>query len=139
MKTQTLALLAGLLWLIAGINVCKIGMETWLELEGTTSSNTLMLIIGCVLTLAAFSMMFVKMVFKNIRRIQQIEAPKRRVWDMMSVRSYIIMAFMITLGITLRHSPAIPPAFIASFYTGLGTALSLAGITYFLQLFTIND
>lgn len=70
------------------------------------------------------------MLFKNVQRIKQIEAGKRRVWDMMPVKSYIIMAFMITLGFMLRRCPAIPLSFIASFYVGLGTALGLAGIIY---------
>lgn len=119
-------MLAGIVWLVAGLNVCKIGITTWMSLPNTTIIMT----VGSLLTLAAFSAMFVKMVFKNFRRIQQIDVERRKVWHMMSVKSYIIMAFMITLGITLRHSPYVPAQFIASFYVGLGSALSLAGLTY---------
>ena len=48
----------------------------------------------------------------------------------MPVKSYAIMAFMITLGVLLRKCPAIAPSFIASFYVGLGLALSVAGVIY---------
>jgi magnesium-transporting ATPase (P-type) len=81
-------------------------------------------------TLLLFSTMFVKMLFKNVRRIRRIEVDKRRLWHMMPVKSYAIMAFMITFGILLRNCPAIPSAFIASFYVGLGSALMVAGTVY---------
>ena len=74
--------------------------------------------------------MFVKMLFKNVRRIRTIDEGKRRVWHMMPLRSYLIMAFMITLGVLLRRCPAIAPSFIASFYVGLGSALMLTGAIY---------
>ena len=71
MRTKSLAFLAGIIWLTAGFNVCRIG-----------------------------------------------------------VVSYLIMIFMITFGVLLRRCPAVPAAFIASFYVGLGSALALAGVIY---------
>ena len=78
--------------------------------------------------------MFVKILFKNVRRIRRIEVDKRRLWHMMPVKSYAIMAFMITFGILLRNCPEIPSAFIASFYVGLGSALMVAGTVYIFAL-----
>ena len=40
------------------------------------------------------------------------------------------MAFMMTFGIGLRVSGLCPDLFIAVFYTGLGTALFLAGASF---------
>ena len=128
MRVRTLLLLDGIIWLIAGVNVCKIGVGTWMTLEG----NTLWMVIGCLATFVAFATMFVRMVFKNVRRIEQIEEGHRRVWDMMSVRSYLIMAFMIALGVALRQFSLVPEVFIGSFYTGLGGALAMAGLGYLL-------
>lgn len=125
MRTSTLLFIVGIIWLVAGINVCKIGVECWLMSEGSA-----LLVLACILTFAAFGTMFIRMVFKNIRRIEEIDVQKRRVWDMMSVRSYLIMGFMITLGIILRRSALTPIWFIAFFYTGLGAALAAAGLTY---------
>lgn len=135
MKTKTLTLIDGLIWLVTGINVCKIGVGAWMSLDTTS----VFMIIGCIVTLLLFSAMFVKMLFKNVRRIQKIEIDKRRIWDIMPIKSYVIMAFMITLGILLRHCPAIPLSFIASFYVGLGTALSLAGIIYLSAILCPKD
>lgn len=135
MKTKTLTLIDGLIWLVAGINVCKIGVGAWMSLDTTS----VFMIIGCIVTLLLFSAMFVKMLFKNVRRIQKIEIDKRRIWDIMPIKSYVIMVFMITLGILLRQCPAIPLSFIASFYVGLGTALSLAGIIYLSAILCPKD
>lgn len=126
MKTKSLTFIAGLIWLIAGFNVCRIGVTTWMNLEATSA----LMVIGSVMTMLLFSAMFVRMLFKNVDRIRQMETEKRKVWDMMPLKSYIIMAFMITFGILLRNCPVIAPSFIASFYVGLGTALIVAGGIY---------
>lgn len=46
------------------------------------------------------------------------------------VKSFIIMAVMMTGGITLRFSGWAPEVFIAVFYTGLGASLLLAGVLF---------
>ena len=46
------------------------------------------------------------------------------------LRSFLIMAVMMTGGIYLRASGLAPERFIAGFYTGLGAALLLAGILF---------
>ena len=126
MRTKSLAFLAGIIWLIAGFNVCRIGVVSWMSTDTTTA----VMVIGCIATMFVFSRMFVKMLFKNVRRIRDIEIEKRKLWDIMPVKSYLIMAFMITFGVLLRRCPAVPAAFIASFYVGLGSALTLAGVIY---------
>lgn len=126
MKTNHLLIIDGIVWLIAGVNVVKLGVEAWIGLDCTT----LLMVLGSLITLAAFSTMFVRMVLKNERRIATIPRPQRHVWNCMPLRSFLIMVFMITLGVTLRRSPHVPREFIAFFYVGLGLALSAAGIVY---------
>lgn len=46
------------------------------------------------------------------------------------VKSFIIMAVMMSGGIYLRASSFVPERFIAVFYTGLGSSLLLAGILF---------
>lgn len=126
MKTKSLAFIAGIIWLIAGFNVCRIGVVSWTHIDNTS----VLMIMGCMVTMFLFSNMFVKILFKNVRRIRDIDANKRKVWHIMPVKSYVIMAFMITFGILLRSCPAIPLSFIASFYVGLGASLMIAGLLY---------
>ena len=33
MKTKSLTLIAGTIWLLAGFNVCRIGVVSWMDLE----------------------------------------------------------------------------------------------------------
>lgn len=135
MQTKLLTTIDGIIWLVAGVNVVRIGVCTWSALPSTT----LPMMVGCLLTLAAFSTMFVKMVFKNVRRIQHIPYSHRHLWDCMPLRSFLVMAFMITLGITLRHLPSVPRSFIAWFYVGLGIGLSAAGAVYLSTLFWLKE
>ena len=51
------------------------------------------------------------------------------------VKSFIIMAVMMTGGIWLRSSGVAPDRFIAFFYTGLGIALALAGVGFLVHYF----
>lgn len=135
MKTQWLAFMAGIIWLAAGFNVCRIGVEAWRALTATTAG----MVLGSLATLVLFSVMFVKMLFKNVRRIGRIYPAYRRIWHLMPLRSYLVMAVMITLGIILRSCQAVPRTFIASFYVGLGGALMLAGAVYLSALFCPKD
>ena len=135
MKTQWLAFMAGIIWLAAGFNVCRIGVEAWRALTATTAG----MVLGSLATLVLFSVMFVKMLFKNVRRIGRIYPAHRRIWHLMPLRSYLVMAVMITLGIILRSCQAVPRTFIASFYVGLGGALMLAGAVYLSALFCPKD
>lgn len=126
MRTKSLAFLAGIIWLAAGFNVCRIRVVSWMS----TDATTVVMILGCIATMVVFSRMFVRMLFQNVQRIREIELEKRKLWDIMPVKSYLIMIFMITFGVLQRRCPAVPAAFIASFYVGLGSALALAGVIY---------
>lgn len=92
MKTKSLAFIAGIIWLIAGFNVCRIGVVSWMSLDTISP----FMIIGSIISLILFSIMFVKMLFKNVKRIRKIDIRKRKMWDVMPVKSYVIMIFMIT-------------------------------------------
>ncbi|MHC5879305.1 hypothetical protein ACYT69_10295, partial [Streptococcus pyogenes] len=54
----------------------------------------------------------------------------RPFWDFFDLKCYLIMAFMMGGGIWLRTSGLAPISFIAFFYTGLGSALTLTGILF---------
>ena len=74
---RTLLLIAGLVWIIAGANILRIGIITFFDVKG-----------------------------------------------------WLIMGFMITLGILVRKLHLLPTSFIAVFYTGLSSALILTGILF---------
>lgn len=47
------------------------------------------------------------------------------------MKSFIIMAFMMSFGIIVRVNNLASESFIAFFYTGLGFALLLSGLKFF--------
>ena len=75
-------------------------------------------------------MVFKKLVVKHTVRIHQYETEKQYFWNFFDLKSFCIMAFMMTLGIVIRSFHLMPDVFIAVFYTGLGLALMSAGVKF---------
>ena len=131
-SNRTLVLIASIVWLIAGINVLAIGLSEY---------NEYLTIINVILSLIVFSIfyfaIFRKMVFKHTDRIASYKE-NQYFWMFFDLKSFIIMAVMITLGIYLRVSGVASNHFIAVFYTGLGPALTLAGIFFGIKFVIFN-
>lgn len=77
--------------------------------------------------------MFTGVVRKYTERILGIPESRTSIFRTFSVKGYLIIAFMITLGITLRRIPQVPDSFIAWFYCGLGPGLFSAGIRFIVR------
>lgn len=73
---------------------------------------------------------FGRLVKKHSRRIAAYVDEKQFFWNFFDLKSFAIMAFMMTGGIWLRSSGLAPQRFIAVFYSGLGASLLLAGILF---------
>lgn len=125
-STEKLLLVAGCVWIVAGGNIANIGI-------GVVSHEYLAWWV-LALTLAVFVLfhgfVFQKLVRKHTERIRGFEEDRKHVWHFFDRRSYIIMAVMMGGGIALRASGILPDWFIAFFYTGLGLALTVAGISF---------
>ena len=75
-----------------------------------------------------------KLVKKHSTRITAYEEERQFFFKFFDVKSFAIMAFMMTGGIALRSSGIAPERFIAVFYTGLGASLLLAGVLFGVNL-----
>lgn len=128
-KKRTLLATAGCVWLIAGFNVARLGILSYLGLHQITAINILL----SAVVFCAFGFMFFKMALKHTRRIRNYSEIYRPIWYFFDLKSYIIMAVMMSGGIWLRYSGLVPDIFIAVFYTGLGCALTLAGILFWIM------
>lgn len=126
-RKKTLVLIAGIVWLIAGFNVARIGIAAY---AGYETAWHILLSIG---VFCIFGMMFFRMSMKHIARILSYEAEIHSVFRFFDLKSYGIMAFMMTGGIWLRYSNLVPMSFIAVFYSGLGMALAMAGVIFIVQ------
>lgn len=127
--------IAGCVWLLAGVNVARLGILSY----GKIPQIGILHILLSIAVFCAFGLMFFKMSIKHTRRIKGYEEAFRPVWHFFDLRSYIIMAFMMGGGIWLRSSGLVPDVFVAVFYTGLGCALSLAGVLFWSMFFRFRE
>ncbi|MGM9546206.1 MAG: hypothetical protein ACI3VI_06465 [Vescimonas sp.] len=134
-KKRTLLAVAGCVWLIAGINVARLGILSYGKLPQIRALYMLLsLAVFC-----AFGLMFFKMSIKHTKRIKGYEEEFRPVWHFFDLKAYIIMAVMMGGGIWLRASGLVPDVFIAVFYTGLGCALALAGVLFWIAFIRFHE
>ncbi|MCR5415345.1 MAG: hypothetical protein K6E79_00945 [Pseudobutyrivibrio sp.] len=122
--------IAGIIWMIAGFNVVRLGIISYKLVRVRWYLPLLSLII-----FGLFGRMFYKMAVKHGKRIMGYEEEYRPVWNFFDVKSYIIMAIMMGGGIGLRNAGFFPDVFVAFFYTGLGCALFLAGVCFEILFF----
>lgn len=127
-KKHTLLFIAGIVWLIAGFNILKIGIEAYKPYLSILNFGLSLLIF-----LIFWLMIFKKLVFKHTTRISNFTEDFHFFLKFFDKKSFLIMFFMIFLGISLRKFHLAPDIFIAIFYTGLGSSLFLAGITFLIN------
>lgn len=124
----------GILWIGAGTNILLTGIRTW----SSSSFNALLIAALAVLVFVAFHRMFSSMVRKNVARVHAMQEERAFILRMMPVRTWIILIFMMSLGITLKLTGIAPAFFIAFFYCGLGSALTEAGLRYVISGLTFS-
>ena len=105
---QVLLITAGIVWIIAGANLLRIGIVTWLN----------------------DSRVFRKLYYKHTRRIEQKKKEKNCPFSFFDAKGWIVMCFMIAMGITIRSLHLLPDTFISVFYTGLSLALMFTGVLF---------
>lgn len=59
--------------------------------------------------------MFARVIKKNSRRILAMPQPRAPFYRFLDLKGYIVIAFMMTLGVAFRHVGPIPDAFFAFF------------------------
>ena len=133
MKKQPLIAVAGVVWLLAGLNVAILGVRAAIDMRGVAAIILIALVGGAIAVFSAFHSLFSKLVKKNAQRIADLEGERHLVFRFFDRRSYIMMAVMMTFGIVMRAIGLFPNWFIAFFYTGLGLALALAGASYIVR------
>ncbi|WP_291581752.1 hypothetical protein [Bacteroides sp.] len=124
---QVLLITAGIVWIVAGANILRIGIVTWLN-----DSQYWLFKIGeaTIVFLLFFILIFRRLYYKHTERITQKKQEKNCPFSFFDVKSWIIMIFMISLGISIRSLHLLPTCFISVFYTGLSLALIVTGVLF---------
>ena len=131
-KVRKIHLLAinGLMWTAIGTKISITGINHYLI---APAEKLWWMIPLSVLVFAGFYMMFTGIVRKYSERVHALPGPKEPIYRTFSLKGYLIIAFMITLGITLKYIPGMPEPFFAWFYLGLGPGLLSAGIRFLIR------
>lgn len=123
-KKRTLLLIAGIVWLMAGFNVARLGVLSYAVIE-----KRWYLYVLSAVVFVLFGRMFFKMSKKHTKRIIGYEE-YRPFWHFFDVKAYLMMACMMSGGIGFRAAGIFPDIFVAFFYSGLGCVLALAGVLF---------
>ena len=122
--------LAGLMWSLVGIMLCRMAYiwlralpERWALSMGS---------LGLISALTVYRFGFSKIALKNITRLCLLP-DKTCIFAFQAWKSYLIIIFMIILGITLRHSP-LPRHFLAVIYAAIGGALFFSSFHFYWRI-----
>lgn len=120
-----LMLIAGCVWMFAGIMVSTIGLPPLVKhFSGVSVVSAF-----CVFLLF-YLLIFRKIVGKHVYRVKTKISERGYIWQFFDIPSYIIMIFMIVGGIMLRKSNLLPENIIAPIYSGIGLALFSCGTRF---------
>ena len=120
-----LYLTAALIWGVPGGIITTKGVGAYAQLH----AREWWLFAITLIVLAAFYLMFRRVVAKYSAHIERLTAPYP-IWKTFPLTGWLLMLFMMSLGMSLRHIQGIPTEFFASFYSGLGPMLLLSALRF---------
>ena len=124
---QILLITAGAVWIIAGANILRIGIVTWLN-----TSQDWMFKIGeaTVVFLLFFVLVFRRLYYKHTQRIEQKKERRNCPFSFFDIKGWIVMGAMIAFGAAARSFGLFSDSFVSVFYIGLSSALIVTGIRF---------
>ena len=133
---RILLFIAGLVWWFAGFRVFTLGFGDVMSHHGNL---IITIIFAAVIFFVFFKFIFSKMFKKHTTRIVNSKLDKHCVFSFFDFKSYLIMGFMIFFGISVRNLGIFNPVYLGDFYMGLGAALFMAGVYFFVGFFTFDN
>jgi hypothetical protein len=127
-QKRTLLLIAGCAWSIAGGILIS---RSLIHLIGVNHLLTMELGIGIVFGSFFYLLLFARISKKHITRINLIEIDNPCFFSFFNFRSYLLMAIMISGGITLRLSGLVNPEIIYTFFLCMGIPLLVSAWRFF--------
>lgn len=123
-----LLLANAVVWGLPGVKVLVTGIRSYMAVWPSRQIGWLAL--GTVCVLAGFLWMFKRIVQRYADRILAFPQEKKSLLAFLPIKGWILVVFMMCLGISLKFIPGVPTEFFASFYLGLGTALIVSGANF---------
>ena len=125
---RSLFLVAGSAWTIAGgILISRALLELW----SINHYPFTEIVIGILLGLIFYLVLFARISKKHITRITLITIDNPCFFSFFNFRSYIMMTIMITTGIVLRKLDIINHEILYTFYLTMGVPLLVSAFRFF--------
>ena len=116
-RRHYLFVLAGIFWTVAGGILC-VRAAIWMGMLSAGALASVVALVSVICAGGGYVFGFSKIVVKNIDRIHQM--PERaNIFAFTAVRGYVMIALMMTIGITLRNS-SIPKYYLTIPYFAMG-------------------
>lgn len=124
---RRLYLSAALLWGVPGVVIAIKGVKAY---TFVASSSLWYLFPVTIAVMIGFFFMFRRIVVRYISRIESLPDSDVSLLNTFPPRGWLLMFFMMGLGMALKFVPNLPVAFVASFYSGLGPMLLLSAVRF---------
>lgn len=134
MNRGHLYVVAGTIWGIPGTIITVKGIKAYLM---QPPGNIWWLLLATISVMTAFFIMFRRITDRYSSRIASLPESVR-IWQTFPLKGWILLVFMMGLGIALKHIPGIPSAFTASFYSGLGPMLILSSMRFICKRYSTS-
>jgi hypothetical protein len=130
-----LLLLAGLLWSGAGLLLISFAVRWLADLHSHPALIVATTVAGLMLGSSIALFGFRRMAMRNISRIQAM--PERScIFAFQKWHNYLLVAFMMSLGIFMRRTHILSPIYMSIMYMGIGTALLSTSLLYYRNIIT---
>jgi hypothetical protein len=122
--------LGAALWGFAAYRILKLG---FIFIEKHALHHFLNYLIGIAGFIPFFMLVFRKVSRRYITRIKNLPQLRPCIFAFFDVRGYILMTFMITMGILVSHWKVIPELYKGTFFISLGLSLLASSIFYIIE------
>ena len=122
--------LGAALWGFAAYRILKMG---FILVERHALHHFVNYLIGVAGFIPFFLLVFRKVSLRYITRIKNLPQRRPCVFSFFDLRGYIMMSFMITLGILVSHWQLIPELYKGTFFISLGLSLLASSIFYIIE------
>jgi len=125
---RLLLFIAAALWTFAGSMLMFKGYKM---LDTTTRLLGLKLVVALAGGILFYLRLFSKLSLKHTLRILKMKEAYPCAFSFFNFRSYLVMAFMISMGITLRTTGWIPLPYLAYLYLMMSVPLLLSSLRFY--------
>lgn len=122
--------LGALLWGFAAFRILMLG---YIFIERHALHHWINYFIGIAGFIPFFLLVFRKVSFRYITRIKNLPYDRPCMFAFFDLRGYVMMSFMISLGILISHLEIIPELYKGTFFISLGTSLLASSVVYIIE------